>query len=317
MSHTSSYVLKRLHRLIKLSVSSKAIASSLLLGLLGTLGTQISTQPSSATAGSQAQPVSQINASAAQLLGQWQAKDPSSGKLVTLIFTPEDKLFIVLPPRDGSTIAIKMGYQVNLPAKPMQIDMIVSDNQTAATIFEFTPEGKLRLELEGISPGKPRPTAFTARATLFEKISNLTIVGQNVQVTELENEKGKAGSNVAEQYISILTKAQQAYYLKKGKFAADMEELSIITNSETEYYRYQMVRQGENGDRVMITAQAKTSELPSYTGTIFGSTINGKITTVAGICATNQPSTSPPTMPKPPNSGSLEIQCPPNSHLTR
>ncbi len=294
----------------------RLLASSLLLALLGMLGTAISTQPARAMAGLTTQPISPNRVAVNQLLGQWQAKDPSSGKIITLIFTPENKLLIVLPARDGSSVAIKMGYQVNLTTQPMQLDMILSGSK-AMTIFEFTSQGKLRLELDGITPGNTRPYNFTAKAVLLSKISDVTTLPKNVQVVEPEKPKDKPRQNIAEQFISILNRYQQAYYLKTGKLAANLEELGIITNLDSESYRYQMVLQGEKGSSAIITAQAKISEMPSYIGAVFVSKINGKATTVAGICATNQPSTSPPTMPQLPNNGSSEIQCPPGSHLVQ
>jgi hypothetical protein len=302
-------------QLMKLSATTKAIASSLVLALLGVVGTQISTHPSLATVGYQAPPVPQNQASASQLLGQWQAKDSTSGKTVTLIFTPENQLFMLLPPRDGSTVGIKMGYQVNLATQPMQMDLKLSSDRIARTIFEFTKEGKLRLELESITDGKPRPTTFSPRNTLFEKISDITTVPKNVQLVDIENQQDKPRPNIALQYITILSKAQQAYYLKNGKFAAGLEDLGIITNSETESYRYQMVVQGDRADSVTITAQAKTSGVSSYTGVVFVNKINGTASVVTVICATNQPSTSPPTIPKYSASDSLEIQCPTGSSL--
>jgi len=308
-------VLNRRWRLIQLPTTRKIITSSLVVTLLGTLGIPMSPQPSIAVTEAQIQPSSQTKA-VTQLLGQWQTKDPSSGKLLTLIFAPEDQLLIVLPPRAGSTAAIKMGYQVNPTTQPMQLDMKVSGDQTAATIFELTQDGKLRLELAGVSPGNPRPAKFTNAALLFEKVSDVTTVSKEVQVVALETQTA-ARPNIAQQYLAIVNKAQQAYFLKTGKFAASMEELGLVTNSETELYRYRIVPQGDRAASVMIIAQAKTAEVPSYTGTVFATQINGKRTPVAVICATNQPSTSPPSLPKLPNSGTSAVQCPAGSSLVR
>ena len=63
----------------------------------------------------------------------------------------------------------------------------------------------------------------------------------------------------------------------------------------------------------MITAVAKDAQLPSYTGAVFVTQVNGKMTPVAQICETAQPSTSPPAMPTAPTGSSSEIQCPAGS----
>jgi hypothetical protein len=309
-------VSNRFWGLMQVPTIGKVITSSLLISLVSTLGMPLSSQPSLAAAETQS-PSSLSTKAVTQLLGQWQAKDPASGKVLTLIFAPEEQLLIVLPPRAGTTAAIKMGYQINPTTQPMQLDMKVSRDQVAATIFELTQDGKLRLELAGVSPGNPRPANFTNTAVLFEKVSNVTTVPKDVQVVAIETQKATPRPNIAEQYLTILGKAQQAYFLKKGKFAASLEELGIISSAETELYRYQIVPQGDRTNSVMITAQAKTAEVPSYTGTVYAAQINGKRTPLTVICATNRPSTSPPTMPNITNSNASAVQCPAGSSLVR
>jgi len=73
------------------------------------------------------------------------------------------------------------------------------------------------------------------------------------------------------------------------------------------------VPQGDNTQSVMIAAQAKKSDLPSYTGAVFTTNVNGETTPVSQICETDKPSTSPPAMPVAPASGSSKIQCPAGS----
>jgi hypothetical protein len=199
----------------------------------------------------------------------------------------------------------------------MQLDMIVSPEQVVKTIFELTPEGKLHLELEGLSAGEPRPNQFSSKSTLFEKVSDVATVPKDVQVIALETEKSNASQSVVKQFLTILSQAQQAYYLKNGKFAADIEELKIVTNLETQDYRYQIVPQKDNKQSVMMTAIAKKAELPSYTSAVFATKADGKMTTTAQICETEKPSTSPPAMPIPPTSGSLNVQCPTGSRVLR
>jgi len=263
----------------------------------------------------QTQQTSKTSAVAEQLLGQWQAKDPTSNKVVTFIFAPGGNLFVVTPARDGSSVALKFGYKINAATQPMQLDMRLSPDQEVPTIFELTSGGKLRLELNNIGSGQSRPTAFSPNSPLFEKTSQATTVPQNIQVVELETQQAKAGQNVVRQYITIINTAQQAYYQKKGKFAADVEELGITTTLETESYRYQIVPEGDRTQSTTITAQPKKSGLPSYIGAVLVTQVNGKTSTVSGICETEQPSTSPPGKPTLPAGDSSQIRCPNGSRL--
>lgn len=307
---------------------SQCFVAGLLVALLSTAGTPGHTQPRrEATAQNQLatsitiqpQGRSDTNAIAQQLLGQWQAKDPTSKQAFTFIFAPAGDLFVVLPAPDGSSVAIKAGYQINPTAQPMQLDIQLSPNEQALTIFELTPDGKLRLELDGLTPGQPRPTAFQASATLFEKTSQATTVPGNIQVIELETleesseQASKTPEDEAKTYMYALTQVQQAHYQEVGKFATTIEEVSIGLRTETESYQYRIVPQGDEKQSVMVVATAKKPELPSYTGAVFVTQVNGETTTVTQICQTAQPSTSPPVMPTAPRGGSAKIQCPAGS----
>lgn len=312
------------------STPSHCFVTGLLVALLGTVGTPGNAQPvRDTTAENQLaasitihpQGTSNTNAIAQQLLGQWQAKDPTSNQAFTFIFAPQGDLFVILPAPDGSSVAIKAGYQINPTVQPMQLDIQLSPKEQALTIFDLTPEGKLRLELDGLTPGQPRPIAFRSSAIVFEKTSQATTVPENIEVIELETPENsdEQASNTPEDeaktYMYALTQVQQARYREVGKFATTIEEVSIGLRTETESYRYRFIPQGDEKQRVMVVATAKKPELPSYTGAVFVTQVNGKTTTVSQICQTVQPSTSPPVMPAAPRVGSATIQCPAGSRV--
>lgn len=119
-------------------------------------------------------------------LGQWQSKDTATGITITLVFTPEKKLFLILPTKDGTEVALGTAYSLNTSTQPMQLDILFSGSETSQTIVELTPEGKMRVEIEGVTPGKPRPTAFSPQSVVFEKVSDATTVPDNIQVVDLE-----------------------------------------------------------------------------------------------------------------------------------
>lgn len=296
-----------------LYLTKQILASSLLI-TVSTLTTIVKAEALKPSAVKQPESTLQTTI-ANKLLGQWQTREPASGQTVKFIFTPKGKLFFLIPSSSGRLVALEMTYKTNTRTQPMQIDLTTSNNETALTIFEITPLGKLKIELTGVKPNQPRPTNFTSKASLFEKVSDLATIPKDVQLLRVERADDKPKQNVAIQYINILNKAQQDYFQQKGKFANTMEELGIVTSSETEFYRYQILPQKERNQSAIITAQAKSSTIPSYTGVVFNSKINGKSIKVTGICASDRPSTKPPMLPKLSISNPQQVQCPQGSHL--
>ena len=116
-----------------------------------------------------------------QLLGQWQGTVPS-GQSFTFVFAPEGKLFLMAKGPDGAARAKEMRYKVNLGAKPMHIDVGLSSTETVQTVFELTPEGQMRLQLQGTNPGQPRPNSLNDQATVFKKVSEATALPADTQV---------------------------------------------------------------------------------------------------------------------------------------
>ncbi len=285
--------------------------------LLGIAVTSVMTQKviasDAAQPVAQSQNASQTDAIVKKLLGQWQTRDPKSNTLFTFVFAPENKLFMVLTAPDGSLGAIKLAYQVNSATQPMQMDIQLSPEQKASTIFEFTSDGKLRIAIDGITPEAPRPAKFKGDETIFAKTSDATTLAANIKVIEPEVAKEKTPADEVKTYMSALTQVQQARYREQGKFASKIEDVSIGLKTETDFYRYKFVPQKDDTKSVMITAEAKTAQLPSYTSAVFATQMNGKKTTVAQICATETPSTKPPAMPSAPMASSSEIKCPAGS----
>jgi hypothetical protein len=286
------------------------ITSGLLIAFLGILVKPVNAQSPIQLTIAQTPDTAKTNAIEQQLSGTWQTQDPQTGQVITFIFASDGNLFTIVPASDGSSVAVKFGYKINPTTQPMQLDMIVNPEQTMLTIFELTPQGKLHLELAGLEPGNPRPNAFTSTSTFFTKVSDVTTVPENLQVITLEPPKQSDRQRVVQQFLTILNKAQKDYYLKHNKFAASIDELGIITNLETEHYRYQIVPQKDNTQSVMMTATAKTEELPSYTSAVFVTQVDGKKATKSQICQTEKPSTSPPVMATSPQKEAGEVQCP-------
>jgi len=242
-----------------------------------------------------------------QLLGEWQFAE--EGETVTLIFAPDSTLFFILPDGQGSAIAVQMGYAVNSSTQPMQLDMIVSASEKALTIFELTPEGKLRIDLN-VTPGDPRPDQFDDRAASLDRISDRTVPPDSLEVVELD----RTQPSVPVQFIGILLQGQRAYYLENGSFTTEVGELGFATTLESEEYFYRLISPDNDAESLAIAATPKTDDLPSYAGAIFALSDNGETKTLAGICKTDKPSLSPP-IPTPPQPNASTLQCPQGSSL--
>ncbi|WP_449417430.1 type IV pilin-like G/H family protein [Phormidium nigroviride] len=264
-----------------------------------------------------------INSRASQFVGQWRLKDYLPIPL-TVIFTQDGKIFILLPSyltsffssgspsfTGGNVSAFELSYKINSSTQPMQIDVTSpGDDGTLMTIFEFTPDGQLRIEWEGLRPGEPRPTEFSAGAIFLQKVANTTALPRNTQIVDLAAQRRQGRESEGEQYIGSMNRAQQAFYAENEKFATEIDELGLGIDKETQNYRYQIVPQSGSIPSIMMTAQAKNPELKSYTGAVFVIKVNDENTTVSLTCGTDKPSTTPPAMPRAPKSAEEEIKCP-------
>lgn len=303
--------------------ASKLIVSSLFIGILSTKTIFLSIHAANA----QSSPTPSVTpspkplqaedtpAQQARLIGQWQSTNQLTGQGLTFIFTPNNKLFILPPSSSETPVAQELEYQIDPVPQPMHIDVrFPGTNESVKTIFEFTANNQLRLQAAGTNPGEPRPTAFSPNATLFQKVSDATTLPANVQVIDLQTGINQAKQAEGKQYIGAMNRAQQAYYLENNKFAQEINDLGIVIKTETKNYQYRIVSQGNSTQSVVMTAQAKNPELKSYTGVVFVVKENNEDLTIAAICETKTPSSTPPAMPMPPSNFKTGIQCPDGSH---
>lgn len=301
----------------KFAIASKLLTSSVFISLLMTLDTTVLAQPATAPTPSPSQPAKPTNPISQKLLGQWKSQEPSEPPNLSVIFTPEGK-FLLLLPNLNNFVAAEFKYRINPTPQPMHLDVTIPGNpQPVLTIFEFTADGQLRLQLNDTDPGKPRPKAFTSRATLFKKVSDSATLPENTQLTNADpaNSTRKEPEVEAKQIVGTMNRAQQAYYLEYGKFATTINELQIGIKPEAENYRYRIVPQGQGNQTVISTATAKKPNLKSYTGIVFIRKVKGDSLTYAATCETTKPATIPPSKPKIPTQESQPVQCPVGSRL--
>jgi hypothetical protein len=238
----------------QLPVASVAIACGLAIShpvhLLA--NAQTTTPPSS--------PSPAADSTTQKLLGQWQAKAPS-GEILNLVFTPEGKLlvsFIKSSAAGDRTPTAEVGYRIDPNPQPMHIDLLFpGDRQSVMTIFEFTKDGQLRLEISSADPGKPRPKAFSAGSALFEKVSDPTSSSGNTQSAQPGAPTNNTPQGEAIEFVSSTNKAQVVYHLQKSQFATNSEQLAVKLPPETENYRYQILPQNKSAKSAIVTAQVQ------------------------------------------------------------
>lgn len=234
------------------------------------------------------------------ILGRWQAQTPP----MTLIFAPEGKLFLLLDADGAVKLAEEIRYRLNPKTQPMEIDLMLNQNETITTIFELTPihtaspreKRQLRLELTHIAPGDERPTVFTDQVLVFQQTSRSTTPPQAAAIQGFDQRQKQAREREAQLYMGALAQAQAAFYQRFEKFAATLEEFVAGIEPETAFYRYMVVPAANPKWGVTLMAQAKVPGLRSFTSLVFthpGDTPPQFGTT---LCQSARPSTIPPTL---------------------
>ncbi|PSB24729.1 hypothetical protein [Stenomitos frigidus] len=149
--------------------------------LLSAEPTPVPTAPSPAVKPETPAPVP----AAKQILGQWLAKEPLEGDTVMFVFAPDGKAFILTgTSASGNAIASQFQYRLDAKPQPMHLDIVLIADVTVETLFEFTANGDLRLQMLGTRPGKPRPKALTDNATIFQKVSDETILPPGTELKQ-------------------------------------------------------------------------------------------------------------------------------------
>ena len=168
----------------KLKTTSKFLTYSLLVALPLTFPTNVLAQQTTAPTPTVSQPAnSSEDAIIKKLVGQWENK-VSLGTKINFIFTADGKMFLIMQIGEKSA-AYPLKYEINSTANPMSLDITLPDNpKPVLTIFDFTADGQMRIQIEGTNPGQPRPTNFTADVSLFKKISDDPTLSQNIELID-------------------------------------------------------------------------------------------------------------------------------------
>jgi type II secretory pathway pseudopilin PulG len=128
----------------------------------------------------------------------------------------------------------------------------------------------------------------------------------NIQAPNFDSE------TQAKFYIQAIAQGQQAYYKANGNFATSLNTLALNFDLETPDYRYNLVSEGKNNNRTVITATAKTDNLPSYAGIVVMNTTQESLDAVGNFCQTTEPSKVAPVFPDTVSTDRI-VDCPPGS----
>ena len=167
------------------ALSSRLLASGLCLGLLGILGISIHSDLFLSPAVAEAQIPSTKEVSTQNLIGKLEGEF-APNKKITWVFTPEGKLFMLLPvPSNQPQLALEWRYHTDDSNKPMGLNIELKKGQTVMTIFEFVDDKQMRVQIDGTNPGETRPGSFN-NATVFKKVSADATLPPNTQIDEFD-----------------------------------------------------------------------------------------------------------------------------------
>jgi len=273
------------------------------------------TQTASPSPSVSAQPKEDPTAKA--LLGEWHVSPQKLQESVipSIFFSSNGKGYFVNR-LDGKKQATEFQYTLKSDAKPMQLDILLpGEAQPIQTIFALSGD-TLRLETQ-TQPGVARPSNFSSQTLQLKRISTLTELPADVfliDASQVPNRAVLAKESEGKANIGMLNRAQQAYFLENTKFAENLEVLGVAIAPETESYRYQIAQATDQ--QVVVKAQAKKSELKSFTGVVIAEkTPTAAASTTQFICETEQAAQTPPTV------GTVyraaEFQCPQGSRKVK
>jgi hypothetical protein len=300
----------------KLKAASKFLTYSLLVALPLILHTNVLAQraiPLTPTVSQSAN--SSEDSIVKKLMGEWENKD-SLGTNVNFIFGGDGKMFLIMEVGEKSA-AYPLKYTIDSTKSPMYLDIKLPDSpKPVLTIFDFTEDGKMRMQIEGTNPGEPRPSNFSADVSVFNKVAENTTLPENIELIDPSLEKPiNSPEDEAKQTIRTMNSAQQTYFLDVNKFAKTIQELKVSIESENNNYRYRIFSQGKDGQNIIHTATAKKPNLKSYTGIVFTRKVKGESFTNVAICETVNYANDPPRIINIPRKVSQQFQCPSDSIL--
>jgi Type IV pilin-like G and H, putative len=224
-----------------------------------------------------------------KLEGEWRDQELMKNQQVPSLWFADNGKAYIISDVDGKRMATETNYRLNTSTQPMQIDIAPGTDASMLGIFEFSADGKLRID-----GGEVRPSQFSDRATLHQKVSPQAQLPRNVQVMSQVMSQQSPGpdrlaladtrSHQGKAMLQALNRNQEETYQVHQRFAGTMAELGFGIPVESDHYRYSVISRGDR--YVIMSAQAKQSDLKSFTSVLLAHTTRQMAVV---ICETAQP----------------------------
>jgi type IV pilus assembly protein PilA len=131
--------------------------------------------------------------------------------------------------------------------------------------------------------------------TLIELLVVIIIIGilSAIALPSFLNQSNKAKQSESKQYVGTLNRTQQAYYLEKSKFAADLAAMANPVATTTENYDYASGA-ASDATQVLTTGTSKKAPLRSYGGSVFlkNNTTTSEANTLGILYESDAPTTT-------------------------
>ena len=155
----------------------------------------------------------------------------------------------------------------------------------------------------------PATTAPTETATT--PTATPTTSATTSPTTPFSGEREKAIESSGRLYLGSLSRAQQAFFIEKGKFSSTIDDLAVGIKAEDSNYLLQIT--DTQPKSVTMTATAKQDNVKSFAAAVFAVGNTGSETTLFIVCGTDKPSKTPPTGITAPKSETDKPTCPTGS----
>jgi hypothetical protein len=256
-----------------------------------------------------AEPI-ELSAEAKQLIGKWQLTTSNSeAETLTVLFTPEGKLYVI---NSLQKTAAKAEYQITSVNGQTYLD-IFQGSFGSRTTFSINSKGELILQQLFIPAVTQSSYASGSTPTivgnilmpnilLLTRISNDATLDATIEFPVAISLAARAWQSEAKTYVGTMNRGQQAFFVEKDYFTNKLDDLDLGLKSQTENYKYQiMVLDSKKG--VQNIALAQKDNLKSYTGLAYIAMTDSKeVTTMALLCESQKPTrTIPPKFKLTPN----------------
>ncbi|MFM7601336.1 MAG: type IV pilin-like G/H family protein [Pseudanabaena sp.] len=158
----------------------------------------------------------------------------------------------------------------------------------------------------------PAPTATTTPTETATKTTETPTPSATTSPTSIfSGQREKAIESSGRLYLSSLARAQQAFYVEKGKFSSNIDDLGVGIKAEDNNYLLQIT--DTQPKSVTMTATAKQENVKSFAASVFVVGNTGNEVPIAVVCGTDSPSKKPPTGFTTPKSETDKPTCPTGS----